>query len=94
MSVLTVHDDSVLSRTAYLIEERKRNIELYRNILNGTCKKPEYYNVNRDAVVKALDAEQWLLDDLLEDIAAGLFERELRDIWERYIRKEEMEGIK
>ncbi|MBP3368758.1 MAG: hypothetical protein J6L71_04925, partial [Clostridia bacterium] len=73
MGVLTVHDDSVLSRTAYLIEERKRNIELYRSILDGTCKKSEYFNVNRDAVAKALDSEQWLLDDLLEDIAAGLF---------------------
>ncbi len=93
MGVLTVHDDSVMSRTAYLIEERKRNIELYRSILDGTCKKPEYFNVNRDAIVKALDSEQWLLDDLLEDIAEGLFERELRDIWERYIRKEEMEAV-
>lgn len=83
-NALIVHDDSVISRVAHLLEDRKRNISRYEAILSGDDKSYENYNVNQDAVRQALEAERWLLSDLIEDIEVGLFERELKDIRAMY----------
>lgn len=85
-NVLTVHDDSIISRVAHLLEERKKNIRLYEAILRGDPGVPdEYYRVNREAIEQRLENERWLLDDLLEDIEDGLFARELSEIHNQYV---------
>lgn len=84
-NVLIVHDDSIISRVAHLLEERKNNIRLYEAILRGDPEVPgEYYHVNRDAVKQRLENERWLLNDLLEDIEEGMFARELCEIHNQY----------
>lgn len=85
-NVLTVHDDSIISRVAHLLEERKKNIRLYEAILRGDpCVPDEYYHVNREAVQQRLENERWLLGDLLEDIENDMFAPELRKIYEQYV---------
>lgn len=83
-NALIVHDDSVISRVAYLLEERKQNIRRYEAILAGKDKSYENYRVNQDAVKQALEAERWLLSDLIEDIKEGMFDRELNDVEASY----------
>lgn len=84
-NALIVHDDMVLSRTAHRIEELTQSIELLESILNGTCKRPEYANVNKEQVANRLDLARWCLADLLEGIEEGLFVRELKRIAEKYV---------
>ena len=86
--VLTVHDDSIISRVAWLIEQRKERIRLCERILSSRPEDlpPEYYRVNREAVQKELDTERWLLADLIEDIEDGLLSRELKEIEQTYCR--------
>lgn len=83
-NVLIIHDDSVFSRVAYLLEQRKENICRCRAILNGEDHSPEYRHVNMDGVRSQLAAEQWALQDLLEDIDNGMLLRELKEIFEQY----------
>ena len=85
--VLVVHDDSVISRVAWLIEQRKEKIRLCERILTSRPEElpPEYYHVNLDAVKKELDTERWLLNDLLEDIENGILEREMKEIEREYV---------
>jgi len=91
---LIVHDDSVISRTAYLLEERKARIDLYRSILRGDPQVAEYQDVNKEAIGQALENEQWLLNDLIEDIEDWLFVRELQDIERKYLMGGEENGSK
>lgn len=85
-NALIVHDDSVISRVAYLLEERKKDIRLYEAILRGDPGLPsEYYRVSRHAVEQRLENERWLLDSLLESIEDGLFDQELREISSQYV---------
>ena len=85
--LLIVHDDSVISRVAWLIEQRKEKIRVCEHILSSRPKElpPEYYHVNRDAVKQELETERWLLHDLLEDFEDGLCARELREIERDYV---------
>lgn len=39
-NILIVHDDSLISRVAHLLEERKNNIRLYEAILHGDPSVP------------------------------------------------------
>ena len=84
-NALIVHDDMMLSRVAHRIEELIQSIELLESILNGTCKRPEYANVNKKQVADRLENDRWCLDDLLEDIEEGLFVRELNAIHKKYV---------
>lgn len=85
-NLLTVHDDSMISRGAHLLEERKKNIRLYEAILRSDPGVPnEYYHVNRDAIEQRLENERWLLHDLLEDIENGMFAHELGEIHNQYV---------
>lgn len=85
-NVLMVHDDSMISRVASLLEERKATIRLCEAILRGDPNVPdEYYHVNKEAVEQRLENERWLLADLLEDIEDGMFTRELREIFSQYV---------
>lgn len=84
-NALIVHDDMMLSRVAHRIEELTQSIELLESILNGTCKRPEYTNVNKKQVADRLEVERWELADLLEDIEEGLFVRELNAIHKKYV---------
>ena len=90
---LIVHDDSTLSRVAWLIEQRKEAIRWCEHVLKS---KPEdlpteYYHVNRDQVRQRLELERWCLNDLLEDIEDGLFVRELQKIEREYVIAKEEE---
>lgn len=84
-NAIIVHDNSVLSRTAHRIEELTQSIELLESILNGTCNRSEYRNVNKKQVADRLDLDRWCLADLLEDIEEGLFVKELKEIHEKYV---------
>lgn len=86
-NALIVHDDSVISRVAYLIEKRKRNIRRYEAILSGKDENYENYHVNPEAVKQALETERWMLSDLIEDVQDGMFDRELRDTESAYCRE-------
>lgn len=88
-NVLVVHDDSMISRVAYLLEKRKENIRRCKAILRGDPGLPdEYYHSNREGVEKMLEAERWALSDLLEDIENGMFIRELQAIFTQYVQEE------
>lgn len=82
---MIVHDDSVISRTAYLLEERRRRIKLYESILRGESTAEEYRKVNKEAIQEALKNERWLLDDLIEDIQEWLFAQELNQVRKEYV---------
>ncbi len=84
-NVLIVHDDSVISRTAYLLEERKRSIRLYESILSGENRNPEYERVDKDQIRHLLDIERDCLKDLIDSIRGWLFEKELRSICDEYV---------
>lgn len=84
-AVLIVHDDSVISRTAYLLEERKRRIRLYESILLGDPMPEEYHEVSKDYIRQELKNERWLLDGLIEDIQDWLFDQELQQISREYV---------
>ncbi len=84
-NVLIVHDDSIISRVAYLLEQRIENIKRCEAILNGDDQRSEYLHVNKDGVRQMLDSERWALADLLEDIEDGMFDQELRDIFSKYV---------
>ena len=85
--VLIVHDDSVVSRVAWLLEQRVAKIKLCEGILNGGGKTPEDLSASAACVKAQLDAERWALQELLEDIEEGLLKRELEDIWKEYARE-------
>ena len=84
-NVLIVHDDSMFSRVAYLLEQRKENIQRCQAILSGDDQHPEYRHVNMDGVKNQLAAEKWALNDLLEDIEDGILLRELNEVFRQYI---------
>lgn len=84
-NALIVHDNLMLSRVAHRIEELIQSIELLESILNGTCKRPEYENVNKKQVADRLENDRWCLADLLEDIEEGLLVRELNAIHKKYV---------
>ena len=84
-NVLIVHDDSIISRVAHLLEERKKDIRFFEAILRGDPGLPdEYHHVDREAVKQRLENERWLLNDLLENIENGIFARELCEIHNQY----------
>lgn len=91
-NTLIVHDDSVISRVAHLLEERKQNIRRYEAILAGEDKSYENYHINQDAVKQALETERWMLSDLIEDIKEGMFDRELNDVEASYCAGESNNG--
>lgn len=74
--VLIVHDDSVISRTAYLLEERRRAIRLYESILKGENKNPEYKTVNMAQIRHLLEIERDCLKWLIDNARRWLFEQE------------------
>lgn len=84
---LIIHDDSTISRVAWLLEQRKERITRYKLILSGNkdAAGDEYYNVNREAIEKALEIEKQLLDDLIDDILDDLFVPELHKIRDQYV---------
>ncbi len=86
-NVLIVHDDSVISRTAYLLEERKRKIKLYKQILAGNV-PVEYRRVSLDYIEKELETERYLLSGLFDDIQEGLFNQEFRSVHDEYVKGE------
>ena len=61
---LIVHDDSVISRVADLLEERKRNIRTFEAILAGEDKRYEGVGVNLEDVKRALETERQLLVEI------------------------------
>lgn len=69
-NALIVHDDSVISRVAHLLEERKRNVRTFEAILVGEDKRYEGVGVDPEDVKQALKTER----QLLADMAAALRE--------------------
>ena len=69
---LLVHDDCMVSRVAYRLEELCGEIELCQSILN------------KEQVRQRLELARWNLDDLLEDIEDGIVARELKRIYNEY----------
>lgn len=87
--VLIVHDTSIVSRVAATLEEYCHDIGLFRRILSDAPGLPdEYYRVNKEQVKLRLEATQWALSDLIEDIEDGLFLRELEQIEREFCREE------
>lgn len=83
---LIVHDDLLISRVAYLLEQRMESIRRCEAILRGDKGLPEeYYRVNKDQVKMEFSSELWALNDLIEDIEDGLFVNELRRIFREYV---------
>lgn len=84
---LLVHDDCIVSRVAYRLEELCGEIELCQSILQNTPDLPtEYRRVNKEQARQRLELARWNLDDLLEDIEDGIVARELKRIYNEYCR--------
>ena len=82
---LLVHDDCIVSRVAYRLEELCGEIELCQSILQNAPDLPtEYRRVNKEQVRQRLELARWNLDDLLEDIEDGIVVRELKRIYNEY----------
>lgn len=82
---LLVHDDCIVSRVAYRLEELCGEIELCQSILKNVPDLPaEYRRVNKEQVRQRLELARWNLDDLLEDIEDGIVARELKRIYNKY----------
>lgn len=79
-NALIVHDDSVISRVAYLLEERKRDIRLFEAILAGEDKRYEGAGVDPEDVKRSLETERRLLAGMTDDFWMDMIARELRDI--------------
>ena len=79
---LLVHDDCIVSRVAYRLEELCGEIELCQSILQNAPDLPtEYRRVNKEQARQRLELARWNLDDLLEDIEDGIVVRELKRIY-------------
>lgn len=81
---LIVHDDSVISRVADLLEERKRNIRTFEAILAGEDKRYEGVGVNLEDVKRALETERQLLVDMTDGFWMDMIAKELKDIRATY----------
>ena len=82
---LLVHDDCIVSRAAYRLEELCGEIELCQSILQNAPDLPaEYRRANKEQVRQRLELARWNLDDLLEDIEDGIVARELKRIYNEY----------
>ena len=82
---LLVHDDCIVSRVAYRLEELCGEIELCQSILQNAPDLPvEYRRANKEQVRQRLELARWNLDDLLEDIEDGIVARELKRIYNEY----------
>lgn len=82
---LLVHDDCMVSRVAYRLEELCGEIELCQSILKNDPDLPaEYRRANKEQVRQRLELARWNLDDLLEDIEDGIVARELKRIYNEY----------
>lgn len=82
---LLVHDDCIVSRAAYRLEELCGEIELCQSILQNAPDLPtEYRRVNKEQARQRLELARWNLDDLLEDIEDGIVVRELKRIYNEY----------
>lgn len=79
-NALIVHDDSVISRVAYLLEEQKRNISTFEAILTGEDRRYEGVGVNLEDVKRALKTERQLLADMTGDFWLDMIAKELKDI--------------
>ena len=77
---LIVHDDSVISRVAYLLEERKRDIRLFEAILAGEDKRYEGTGVDLEDVKQSLETERQLLADMTDGFWLNMIAKELGDI--------------
>lgn len=89
---LIVHDDHIVSRVAAELERYCRDIALFRRIISNDAGLPdEYYRVNKECVRHRLEATQWALSDLIEDIEDGLFLRELEKLEREFCREENNE---
>ena len=85
---LTVRPDSVISRTAYLIDKRKREIEKFTRFLNGE-KIPGWENVSRGQILIARAYERECLKDLMSEDTVKFIKMEFDKITEEYIKEDE-----
>lgn len=85
---LVVRPDSVISRTAYLIDQRMRDIDEYTKFLNG-APKPEWKGVSRETVIGARAHARECLSDLLTYDTVRLIKMEFDKIRDEYIKEDE-----
>lgn len=85
---LTVRPDSVISRTAYLIDKRKQEIEKFTRFLNG-AKVPGWENVSREQIIIARAYERECLKDLMSEDTMKFIKMEFDKIHEEYIKEDE-----
>lgn len=78
-NVLIVHDDSVISRVAHLLEERKQNVRTFEAILAGEDKRYEGVGVDLEDVKQALKTERQLLADMTNDFWLDMIAKEFAD---------------
>ena len=85
-NALIVHDDSVISRVAHLLEERKRNVRTFEAILADEDKRYEGVGVDLEDVKQALKTERQLLADMTNGFWLDMIAKEFADIRTTYCR--------
>lgn len=82
---LTVHDDQMISRVAYLIEFRQKRIAQLRKLIQNY--KPTYdpRMASLESLQKQLALEQSNLDELLTDLMDGRLVEEVARIRKAYL---------
>ena len=82
---LVVHDDSVVSRWAYLIEQKKQSITKLQDHLYGRVEVDEWKGVKREDIERELETERERLDDLFSVECLSVLMCEIRDIKLTYV---------
>lgn len=85
---LTVRPDSVIARTAYLIDQRKQEIDKFTRFLNGD-KILGWENVDREQIIIARAYARECLSDLMSDDYMKFIKMEFDKIREEYIKEDE-----
>lgn len=84
---LIVRPDSVISRTAYLIDKRKQEIDKFTRFLNG-AQIPGWERVSREQII-ARAYERECLKDLLSEDTMKFIKMEFDKIQDEYIKEDE-----
>ena len=81
---LVVHDDSIVSRIAYMIEQRRRSIIELETHLSGILTNLAWANAKREDLEKELEYQRQCLVDLYESLKGAPVQIEIANNIVRY----------
>lgn len=84
-NTVSMHLGTTIARTAFLIDKRKQEIDLYTRFLNGE-RIPGWENVHREIIVAAREYSCSCLSDLLSEDQIKLIKMDFDKIRSEYIK--------